>query len=238
MSNHLTVSTVFIVTTAVGVQARPAAAPQTGPFDKDFQLVGDPSFTEAVTAISSLIFAFSGTPAFFSIAAEMRDPTQYNKSLLLCQSVVTTVYTIIGCVVYYYCGVYVASPALGSAGGTIKKIAYGFAIPGLIATTVITVHVSAPAELVHKLYANVHVGTGQIPARPISSRLQASRRQLEDTLVYLARLCLRLRHYCIYHRQCYPCLWWSRLTHRCSPRNPHVVPAYGLHVAIRQLGYS
>jgi hypothetical protein len=28
-------------------------------------------------------------------------------------------------VVYYYCGQYVASPALGSAGPMIKKIAYG-----------------------------------------------------------------------------------------------------------------
>lgn len=162
----------------MGVQDRPAAAPQTGPFDKDFQLVGNPSFREAVTAVSSLIFAFSGTPAFFSIVAEMRDPTQYNKSLLLCQSVVTTVYTIIGCVVYYYCGVYVASPALGSAGGTIKKIAYGFAIPGLIATTVITVHVSGLDGLIHKPCANVPIGTGQISTRSISSGFQASHRQL------------------------------------------------------------
>lgn len=126
----------------MGVQGRPADAPQVGPFDNGFRLVGSPSFTEAVTAVSSIIFAFSGTPAFFTVVAEMRDPTQYTKSMLVCQSVVTSIYTLIGCVVYYYCGSYVASPALGSAGGLLKRIAYGFALPGLVVTTTLVIHVS------------------------------------------------------------------------------------------------
>ena len=83
-----------------------------------------------------------GTPSFFSIAAEMRDPRQYTRSLLICQSVVTAVYLAIGCVVYYYCGSYVASPAHGSAGRTVKKISYGFALPGLLVTTMLVIHVS------------------------------------------------------------------------------------------------
>lgn len=57
----------------------------------------------------------------------MRDPRQYTPSLLIYQPVVTGVYLAIGCVVYYYCGSYVASPALGSAGPAMKKISYGFA---------------------------------------------------------------------------------------------------------------
>lgn len=71
----------------------------------------------------------------------MRDPRQYTKALMICQSVVTAVYLAIGCVVYYYCGSYVASPALGSAGPTLKKISYGFALPGLLVTTMLVIHV-------------------------------------------------------------------------------------------------
>jgi hypothetical protein len=61
--------------------------------------------------------------------------------------VVTSVYLAIGYVVYYYCGSYVASPALGSAGPTMKKISYGFALPGLIASTMLVVHVSLKSIL-------------------------------------------------------------------------------------------
>lgn len=80
------------------------------------------------------MFAFSGTPGFFSIVSEMRDPRKNTPALLLCQSGVTAIYTIVGTVVYYYYGFYVSSPALGSASGDVKEIAYGFASPGLIIT--------------------------------------------------------------------------------------------------------
>lgn len=72
----------------------------------------------------------------------MRDPKYYTRSLIICQSSVTAVYVTIGVVVYYYCGSYVASPALGSAGDTMKKVSYGFAIPGLLVTVMLFVHVS------------------------------------------------------------------------------------------------
>ncbi|KAB8079290.1 transmembrane amino acid transporter protein-domain-containing protein [Aspergillus leporis] len=149
---------IFIVTIAVGIQDRPAAAPQTDAvWVSDFQLIGSPSFTEAITAVSSLVFAFSGTPGFFSIVSEMRNPRQYTQSLLLCQAGVTAIYIIIGCVVYYYCGSYVASPALGSAGGLVKKISYGFALPGLIVTTTIVIHIPAKYIFVHLLRGSKHL---------------------------------------------------------------------------------
>jgi hypothetical protein len=72
----------------------------------------------------------------------MREPRHYTRSLIICQTVVTSVYLAIGCIVYYYCGSYVASPALGSAGPTMKKISYGFALPGLIASTMLVIHIS------------------------------------------------------------------------------------------------
>jgi len=135
---------VLIVTIAVSLQDRPASAPQTnGPWVSDYKIAANPTFTSAITAISNLVFSFSGTPGFFAIISEMRNPRKYTFALLLCQAGVTAVYIIIGCVVYYYCGSYVSSPALGSAGGDVKKIAYGFALPGLIVTTTICSHVSS-----------------------------------------------------------------------------------------------
>lgn len=62
--------------------------------------------------------------------------------MVLCQGTVTAVYTAIGIVVYYYCGSYVASPALGSAGTLMKRICYGLALPGLLVSTLILLHVS------------------------------------------------------------------------------------------------
>jgi amino acid transporter len=132
----------LIVTVAVGIQDRPSAAPADAVWVSDYKIVGSSSFTDAISAISTIVFAYAGTPAFFSIASEMRDPTHYNRALMLCQSVVTCFYIAIGIVIYYYCGSYVSSPALGSAGPIVKKVSYGFALPGLIVSTLLFVHVS------------------------------------------------------------------------------------------------
>jgi hypothetical protein len=43
------------------------------------------------------------------------------------------VYIRLSCCFFSYCGQWVASPALGSAGPTLKIVAYAIAIPGLIA---------------------------------------------------------------------------------------------------------
>lgn len=72
----------------------------------------------------------------------MRDPRLYTRSLIACQTIVTATYIAIGVIVYYYVGSYVASPALGSAGPTMKRIAYGFALPGLAVSTTLVMHVS------------------------------------------------------------------------------------------------
>ncbi|KAJ4223537.1 hypothetical protein NW757_014374 [Fusarium falciforme] len=115
---------------AVGFQDRPDATPK-GPWKSDWKLVGSPSFTEAITAISTYIFAYISTSFYFPIVAEMRDPRHYTKALILCQSVVAITYLVIGITVYYFCGSFVTSPALGSAGKLLKQISYGIALPGL-----------------------------------------------------------------------------------------------------------
>lgn len=71
----------------------------------------------------------------------MRDPAQYTRALTVCQVTVTVVYIIVGTIVYYYCGSYVASPALGSAGPLIKKVGYGIALPGLLGSAILLSHV-------------------------------------------------------------------------------------------------
>ncbi|KAF2964515.1 hypothetical protein GQX73_g9068 [Xylaria multiplex] len=150
-------TSIIIVTIAVGIQDRPAAAPQEGPWASDFKIVGDPSFTEAIAAVSSIIFAYAGTTAFFSIISEMRDPRLYTRSLIVCQTGVTATYITIGTVVYYFCGSYVASPALGSAGVLIKQITYGIALPGLLVTTTLVLHLPAKYIFVRILGGTRHL---------------------------------------------------------------------------------
>lgn len=135
-------ATVFTLTIATGVQDRPADAPQEGFWKSDWKAVGNPSFAEAMSAIASLVLAYGGLPAYFSIASEMKDPRYYTRSVLFCQGLATVVYIIIGTVVYYYCGSYVGSPALGSAGVLMKKICYGLVLPGLLVTEILYIHVS------------------------------------------------------------------------------------------------
>lgn len=90
----------------------------------------------------NITYANDQNVGFFPIAAEMRDPSLYTKSLLTCQASVTAIYIAVGTVMYYYCGSYVASPALGSAGTLIMKISYGISLPGLVVSTIVVLHVS------------------------------------------------------------------------------------------------
>jgi hypothetical protein len=60
-------------------------------------------------------------------------------------------YLTIGIVVYYYCGQYLANPALGSAGVIVKKVAYGIALPGLFVSVTIYTHVGAKMIFVRVL---------------------------------------------------------------------------------------
>ncbi|KAF2152905.1 hypothetical protein K461DRAFT_224969 [Myriangium duriaei CBS 260.36] len=150
-------TSIFTLTVSVGVQDRPAAAPQTGSWASDWKVASNPSFPDAISAVSALVFAYAGTPGFFPIVSEMREPKHYTRSLIICQTGVTVIYTVIGIVVYYYCGSYVASPALGSAGHLMKKICYGLALPGLLFTTVFVTHIAAKYIFVHLLRGTKHI---------------------------------------------------------------------------------
>ena len=143
MSNGLWSNSVivFIVTVAVGIQGHPPPIDGVIP-ESDYKLFGSPSFVDAMTAVSTICLTYAGTPAFFNIISEMREPRLYNRALAICQVLVTVIYIVVGTVVYYYCGSHVASPALGSAGVLIKKVSYGFALPGLSVSAILLLHVS------------------------------------------------------------------------------------------------
>ncbi|GAA6044310.1 hypothetical protein JCM8097_002875 [Rhodosporidiobolus ruineniae] len=136
-------SAIFTGMIAVAAGGRPSLAPQTGPLNLEIVYWGTPTFSEAMQAVSAIFFSLTGTSAFLPIAAEMRHPKLYVRAVLIGQSVVVGMYLLVGIVVYNYAGQYVASPALGTAGPLIKKIAYGLALPGLYFTALFYTHLPA-----------------------------------------------------------------------------------------------
>ena len=60
-------------------------------------------------------------------------------------------------IVYKWCGQWVTTPSLGSAGGLIKKISYGIALIGLVISGCIYLHVSAKYVFVRILRNSKHL---------------------------------------------------------------------------------
>ncbi|TXT10653.1 hypothetical protein VHUM_02158 [Vanrija humicola] len=148
---------IITLTVAVGVQDRPSEAPQTGTWETGVKIIAHPTMAEAMSAINGIVFSYGGTPMYFGIVSEMRDPRQFVKPMVLSIFFLTAVYLIIGSVVYHFCGQYVASPALGSAGPLMKKICYGLAIPGLLASLTIFTHLCGKNLFVRVLHGSPHL---------------------------------------------------------------------------------
>ncbi|GAA6006875.1 hypothetical protein JCM10207_009121 [Rhodosporidiobolus poonsookiae] len=152
-------ASVITLTIAVGVQDRPSEAPSTGPWDPQVVNWGTPSFLDAMSAVATIVFSFAGLPNFVNIMSEMKRPEDFKKSLFLCNSVVISTYLIIGSVVYHFCGIYVASPALGSAGDLLKKVCYGIALPGLIIGCVLNNHLPAKTIFLRLMKKSKHLNS-------------------------------------------------------------------------------
>ncbi|KAF9881554.1 hypothetical protein CkaCkLH20_00700 [Colletotrichum karsti] len=148
---------VFIVVVGVSQVERPAAAPQEGPYDMEVYAVAMPEFVPGVVAAINLFVGYGSTPTFMPVIAEMKSPRSFTKSLFSSQIFLAASYVSFGTVVYVYCGQYVASPSLGSAGGTLEKIAYGISIPGFIMTSTLWVHLAAKFLLVRILRNSAHL---------------------------------------------------------------------------------
>jgi len=75
--------------------------------------------------------------AYFSFAAELKNPRDFTKSLAMMQILAITFYLILSSIIYYYAGPHVASPALGSASPVVRKVAYGIALPTIVVAGVV-----------------------------------------------------------------------------------------------------
>ena len=87
-------------------------------------------FTDAFVSVSNIVFAYAGHSCFFGFLAEMKNPAKdWTKALIFLQIWDISLYIIAATVIYVYAGPDVTSPALGSAGPIVRKVAWGVAIP-------------------------------------------------------------------------------------------------------------
>jgi amino acid permease len=149
---------IWLVAIACLAQSVPAAAPAGEPINKDIvALPKGSSYASVASAIGAQVFSVSGTPSFFTIHAEMKDQKKYVRSLLVGQGYVSFTYIVVSCILYGKVGQYVASPALGSAGPFIEKIAYGLALPALFFSGFFFSHIAAKSALVRILRSTKHL---------------------------------------------------------------------------------
>ncbi|KAK0385197.1 hypothetical protein NLU13_7675 [Sarocladium strictum] len=148
---------VFVVVVGVTTRDRPAAAPQTGDYEFGYHVIGHPTFVAGITSVATIFCSGAGTSAFLPVISEMRRPRDYNKAVYLCMGIVTASYLTFSLVVYRYCGQWVASPSLGSAGDVVKKVAYGIGLTGLLVSACLYVHVAAKYLFVRILRNSQHL---------------------------------------------------------------------------------
>ncbi|KAE8147877.1 transmembrane amino acid transporter protein-domain-containing protein [Aspergillus avenaceus] len=148
---------VFIIVIGVTTRDRPAVAPQTGDFDLGYRVIGQPTFAAGITAAATIFVSSAATSAFLPVISEMRKPKDYPKAVYLSMGFVTASYLAFSLVIYRWCGKWIASPALGSAGETIKRVSYGIALPGLIVSGSLYVHVAAKYLFVRLLRHSRHL---------------------------------------------------------------------------------
>ncbi|PGH12222.1 hypothetical protein AJ79_04402 [Helicocarpus griseus UAMH5409] len=153
---------VFIVVIGVTQVDRPAAAPQTGPFELGFHATNNPGFAAGMVAVSTIFVSSAGTAAYLPIMSEMRNPKDYKKALYVCMGFVTISYLVFSLVVYRWCGKWVANPSLGSAGQTIKMVSYGVGLIGLVVSGCLYLHVAAKYLFVRILRDTRHLQSNSI----------------------------------------------------------------------------
>ncbi|KAK3069694.1 hypothetical protein LTR53_011760 [Teratosphaeriaceae sp. CCFEE 6253] len=134
---------VFIVVIAVTIRDRPASAPATGDYELGYYAIAHPTFAAGMVASCTIFVSSAGTSAFLPVISEMKNPRDFRKSLFVCMAIVNAAYLSFSLVVYRWCGQWVASPSLGSAGQTVKMVAYGIGLIGLVVSACLYLHVAA-----------------------------------------------------------------------------------------------
>ncbi|KAI4593845.1 hypothetical protein KJ359_008886 [Pestalotiopsis sp. 9143b] len=153
------VAAILVVLIATAIRDRPASAPATGDYDLGFTALPSSSVTFASAWSASLIIYASSanTSGYVPVISEMRQPRHYFRSVYVTMTWIIVSYMIIGMVMYRYAGQWLATPALGSAGPTIKIVSYAISIPGLIAGGMICVHISGKSVFVRVLRGSRHL---------------------------------------------------------------------------------
>ena len=148
---------VFIFVVAVTQQGRPAAAPPTGNFDLGWTAIANPTFVAGITASANIFISGSGSSMYLPVISEMKKPPDYRKAAISAGILVGVMYLTFSLVIYRYCGMWLATPAFGSAGPLFKKISYGIALPGLVIGVGIYQHVAAKLIFVRILRDSRHL---------------------------------------------------------------------------------
>ncbi|KAK0793461.1 hypothetical protein LTR91_012590 [Friedmanniomyces endolithicus] len=148
---------VFVFVVAVTQQKRPAAAPQTGLFELGWTAIAYPGFVAGITATANLFIFSSGSSMYLPVISEMRRPQDYRKAAILTGFLICAMYLSFSLVIYRWCGIWIATPAFGSAGTLFKKISYGLALPGLVIGVGIYQHVAAKLLFVRLLRDTRHL---------------------------------------------------------------------------------
>jgi hypothetical protein len=102
-----------------------------------------PPVPTAFAAAAQLAFGYAGHITFFAIISDFRDPHHYPRSLFTLQALATSIYITIPTLLYIFVGPAVPSPALGAAGPTASKIAYGIALVTILGSGAIIGHICA-----------------------------------------------------------------------------------------------
>ncbi|CAG7951783.1 unnamed protein product [Penicillium nalgiovense] len=151
MSFTSIVTAVIITMVAVGVQNQGG---------QNMRATVDTDLVQAFGAVTNIVFAYCAHVAFFGLLAEMEEPKDFPKALVMLQTFEIIFYTIAAVVIYYYVGQEVTSPALGSAGPILKKVAYGIAIPTIIGAGVVNGHIG-----LKYIYVRMFRGTDRMHKR-------------------------------------------------------------------------
>jgi hypothetical protein len=120
-------------------------------------VIAHPTFVAGIVASATIFVSSAGTSAFLPVISEMRRPKDFNKALYTCMAIVQAAYLSFSLVVYKWCGQWVASPSLGSAGPTIKKVSYGVGLIGLIVSACLYLHVASKYLFVRILRNSSHL---------------------------------------------------------------------------------
>ncbi|MCO5549815.1 hypothetical protein L7F22_003289 [Adiantum nelumboides] len=104
---------------------------------------GNGNFAACMVSINMQLVSVMGNVSFYSVSAEMRQPSKFTKAVVVGQTFNLVMYLTLGLVVLYIAGQYITSPALGLAGPVVEKICFGIALPGLLVSTILWANVAA-----------------------------------------------------------------------------------------------